>query len=157
MASLKKAVGVAITTLVSVLAIACDPGVRLEPVGWKASQDYQWEAQANGIGFVVSALGGLIGNEFVVFEITAQNRTSSRFVIDSATLETNGRIYSAGFAGQGEEKFRSAEAGTVERISLYWSFGQPLYEVFGEAAAMRLAFRVGANDHETRIDFRLSE
>jgi len=88
-----------IATLASVIAVACDPALSLRPVGWEPSGEFQWEAESNGVHFVVGSLGGLIRSKSTSFEIAIRNTASSRFVIDGATLETNRTTYAATLSG----------------------------------------------------------
>jgi len=143
--------------LASVIAVACDPALSLRPVGWEPSGEFQWEAESNGVHFVVGSLGGLIRSKSTSFEIAIRNTASSRFVIDGATLETNRTTYAATLSGQGEEKWRSVDPGATERINLHWSFDGPLYETFGDTATMRVACHLDANEHEIRINFRRTD
>jgi hypothetical protein len=141
--------------LVAVLTgCACDPGVYLQPVGWKPSGTFRWESESHGVRFFVGSLGGLIGSSSTSFEIAAQNNSAGRFVLDEATLETNGRTFKATFSGQGEEKWRSAAPGAMERIELLWSFEQPMSKALGDVALVRLAFHIGQTPHQLTVEFR---
>jgi len=140
--------------LASLVVTACEPGLRLEPVGWTPAGNLQWEAESDGVRFVVSSMGGLVGSEYGSFELTVQNRTSSQFVVDEALLETNGKIYKAETPREVTEKWPSVSPGATEQISLLWSLDGPLDEVFDERAALRVAFHLDGTEHDIRIDFR---
>jgi hypothetical protein len=140
--------------LASLVVAACDPGLTLEPVGWTPTGNLQWEAESDGVHFVVSSLGGLVGSEYESFELTVQNRTSAQFVVDEALLETNGKIYKAETPREITEKWPSVSPGATEQISLLWSLDGPLDEVFDETAALRVAFHLDGTEHDIRIDFR---
>ena len=99
-------------------------------------------------------MGGLVGSEYESFELTVQNRTSSHFVVDEALLETNGKIYKAETPREITERWPKVSPGATEQISLLWSLDGPLDEVFDETAALRVAFRLDATEHDIRIDFR---
>ena len=140
--------------LASLASIACDPGLTLEPVGWRPAGTLQWEAESDGVRFVVSALGGLVGSEYESFEFTVQNGTSSHFVIDEALLETKGKVYKAETTREITEKWPKVSPGATEQINLLWSLDGPLDEVFDDTAALRVAFHLDATEHDIRIDFR---
>ena len=140
--------------LASLVVTACEPGLTLEPVGWTPAGNLQWEAESDGVRFVVSSMGGFVGSEYESFELTVQNRTSAQFVVDEALLETNGKIYKAETPREITEKWPSVSPGATEQISLLWSLDGPLDEVFDETAALRVAFHLDGTEHDIRIDFR---
>jgi len=140
--------------LASLVVTACDPVPTLEPVGWRPAGQLQWEGESDGVHFVVSPLGGLVGSEYESFEVTVQNRTTSHFVVDEALLETNGKIFKAETPRESTEKWPSVSPGATEQISLLWSLDGPRDAVFDETAALRLAFHLDATEHDIRIDFR---
>ena len=140
--------------LASLILTACDPGLTFEPVGLRPAGNLQWEAESDGVHFVVSPLGGAVGSGYESFEFTVQNRTSSHFVVDEALLETNGKVYKAETPREITEKWPTVSPGATEQISLLWSLDDPLHEVFDETAALRVAFHLGDTEHDIRIDFR---
>ena len=140
--------------LASLVVAGCGPGLTFEPVGWRPAGNLQWEAESDGVRFVVSSLGGLVGSAYESFEFTVENRTSSHFVVDEALLETNGKVYKAETPREITEKWPSVSPGATEQISLLWSLDGPRSEVFDETAALRVAFHLDAMEHDIRIQFR---
>ena len=140
--------------LASLVVTACGPGLTFEPVGWRPVENLQWEAESDGVRFVVSSLDGLVGSAYESFEFTVENRTSSQFVVDEALLETNGKVYKAETPREITEKWPSVSPGATEQISLLWSLDGPRDEVFDERPALRVAFHLDATEHDVRIEFR---
>jgi hypothetical protein len=138
--------------LASLTATGCDRGVEMRPVGLKNWGEFEWATEQNGIRFITSGIVGLVGSTESSVSLEIENPTENRVVVQDAVLEANGKSYSVVFSGQREEKWRSAEPRTTDRIELYFRFGQPLYKALGETGSLRVSYRIGPKQDEIRIN-----
>ena len=137
-------------TFMSLLAAGCDPALSLRPVGLRQSDELEWTTEKSSIRFGVPRLGGLIGSEQEIVTLTIENPTSSSVVVDDAVLESKGRTY---FAKWSAKQRRSVEPGATGSINLWFSFDQPIFEVFGDTARLRVNFRVGSEKDSILVNF----
>jgi hypothetical protein len=132
-----------VTVFIVIGLLACDPGVILQPVNWKNVRNLEWRSDIDGVEIRTGALGGLIGETWAAPEFRVTNRTDQRVVFEAAELTSKGRTYTGAFAGDGEERWRSAEPGTTACITISWDFNEPIGEVYGDGAVITLRLRVG--------------
>ena len=140
--------------LLSLCVVACDPGIFLSPFGIKQSGELEWTTEKDGVRFTVRSLGGLIGSQGAVPELTVENRTPARLVVDDARLETKGRTYGWRLPGDGAEEWRSADAGATGRISLVFQFNEPISKIFGDTVDLVVNYRVGPKQDVLRVTFK---
>jgi hypothetical protein len=140
--------------LAAAVLTACDPGISLYPVGWGRPNDHQWSTDVEGVHLTIGRVGGLIGSTSLAPELGVDNTTDMRFTVDGGTLESKGQKYEMQLGGNGQERWRSAEPHSKARITLWWHFDRPLYEVLGDEATATVRYRIGLRSELLIVDFK---
>jgi hypothetical protein len=139
-----------------VAAVACDPGVVLAPVDWEKVDSFRWRKEVDGVTLEIGDIGGLIGSASISPQLRVTNRTSDKFVLEGASLTTNGIAHEAFQSGKPDEKWRSAQPHSQARITIWWSFQRPLYTVLGSDAVVTLKCRLGDRLRLVHVQFHKS-
>jgi hypothetical protein len=137
----------------SCLLLACDPGLRLRPVGLQEDGD-AWQTSFDGVKIKVATLGALVGSTSLSREIVIVNTSSRDVVIESGYLETRGQRYPVEFLGGGSIEWRRAPAGSTTRVELTWEFDKPIVDILGQDALVLLNVRHGDESKKLQVHFR---
>ena len=144
-----KAFKVILAMFVAFLNIACDPAIRYSPRDWTKSDEHRFSKTVGLIDIQITDVGGIIGNDHLIPEVTVHNRAKSSAVIESATLKANGSEYVA--LPLGEAGWQIILPSETRKITLDWELGKPLYDVLKDPVEIHLIIRVGNERTELNI------
>jgi hypothetical protein len=132
----------------AILCLACDPGYRLQPVGW-LPQGYEWSRDFDGLSLRTKSLGGLIGEWWVQPSFDVYGNAES-VTLKSATLHTAQGNYS----GEVISRSPSVPPGGG-MLAVRWEF-DPKHrapDILGQRAEIVLEIDVGSTPRTVRIQY----
>lgn len=135
--------------LAALLCFACDPGIEYSPKDWKKSDDRRFSNSFGLLDVEITPVGGIIGNEHLIPEVTLHNRSKSPAVIESAILKANGAEYVA--RPFGEASWETVPPNETRKITVEWELGRPLYEVLKDPVELNLTIKVGGERADIKI------
>jgi hypothetical protein len=94
--------------------------------------------QIGSIELQAHDLGDLIGSQFIELDLKIINPQHETFVIEAATLRTNGEEYVA----KRRKSYRCCgDPDDLTRQYFIWEFDRPIYKVFGKTGELDLDTR----------------
>ena len=138
-----------LTIFVAVFSLGCDPAIEYSPKDWAKSEERKFSKTVGLLEVEITEVGGLIGLEHLIPEVTLHNRAKSPAVIESAILKANGAEYAA--RPFGEASWEIVPSNETRKITLEWELGRPLYEVLKDPVEINLTIKVGNERTEIRI------
>jgi len=135
--------------LVALFSLACDRAIEYRPKDWAKSEERRFSKTVGLIEVEITPVGGLIGKEDLIPELTLHNRAELPAVIDSAILKANGAEYVARPFGEGS--WEIVPSHETRKITLEWELGKPLSEVLKDPVEINLTIKVGNERTEIRI------
>lgn len=134
---------------VALFSLACDRAIEYRPKDWAKSAERRFSKTVGLIELEITPIGGLIGREYLMPEMTLHNRAELPAVIESAILKANGAEYVA--RPFGEVSWEIVPSHETRKITLEWELGKPLYEVLKDPVEIKLTIKVGNERTEIRI------
>jgi len=132
------------------LLCACDPGIAYRPGGWSSTQQNRWSNTFEKIEIEIPELGGLIGTESLMPEMTVHNHADSVVILESAVLKTRLSDYAAR-PTEYEKNWQPIPPGGKGVMTLLLEFNKPISEVLKDPVELRLKFRIGKQETELSV------
>ena len=132
------------------LLCSCDPGIGYRPKGWSSVQQNRWSNTFEKIEIEMPEIGGLIGTESLMPEMTIHNHADSVVILESAVLKTTLSDYAAR-PTEYEKNWQPIPPGGKGVMTLLLEFNKPIGQVLRDPVELRLKFRIGKQETELSV------
>jgi hypothetical protein len=136
----------------ALLASACDPGYKYQPVDANGQQLPTWSEKVEGVRFSTRPYSELIGSGNTIRYLDITNESDKEVVVLGGHLLTNGRKIEAHIIDDPPNReARTVPAGESKSVFLLWEFGGPASDVLGPDITWVWRVRIGETEHSLRV------
>jgi len=137
--------------LAALLITACDPGLHYQPKDWSRKESPWFAKSFGGLEIEITDMGGLIVNETLLPEMKIYNRAGSPATLERAILKAGGTEYVGKPSGEREKVWESVPPNETRRLTMYWKFDKPIYEILKDPVELVLMVKIGDELKEISI------
>jgi len=141
--------------LIVIFLFGCDPGIHLRPSNLDKESIYVRSLDHGNIQLKIQDIGGLIGETWESFVLDVHNNSKKSLVLESAILEAGEVRFIGDVEKIGPVKLprQTVESGKQGRLSSYWDFDKPLFQIYQGKIEIILTFIHGSEEIVLRIPF----
>lgn len=136
------------------LLAGCDRGYHVHPVGWRETRHYEYERDVDGLHFVTRAVGGLLGESWVIVDFAVTNPARPIRPLSMTLITAHGR-----FPGTLTRVPWGLPAGHDPKnafMGANWDFSQDLTlpQILGSQASIEVVFDYGGETRTLLVNYR---